>query len=370
MDITIACSDLKKGLQQVISVIPTKTTVPILSHILIEARGGQMTLSATDLEVSLQTTVAATVEEEGSVTILGRLWYDVVKEIPDIPLKIDVDENNRITMKSTRGQYTFFGEDSNDFPQLPTMDIKQEVTIDRETLKRYIEKTIFSVSVDELRASLTGVLFQVQENEFRTVATDGHRLVRIIDTGFRTPQAAEDVIVPLKALNLLLKNLDSGRDVKISFASNYIAFDLEDASISASLIDAKYPDYDKVIPKENSNKLLIKRDEFISALRTVSVLANKITQQIKIKLEPSKITIASQDMDRGEGIETIDAEYSGEPIEIGFNSSYVLDILQHIDTEEVSFHFGESTGAALAFPSAQKEKEDILMLVMPIKLRD
>ncbi|MFC1557349.1 DNA polymerase III subunit beta, partial [candidate division KSB1 bacterium] len=222
----------------------------------------------------------------------------------------------------------------------------------------------------ELRAALMGVLFQVRKNELCAVATDGHRLVRIINKDFSGPDGVDDVIVPLKALNLLLKNLDEEGDIKISFAHNYITFDLDDAAINATLIDAKYPEYEKVIPVDNEKKLVIKREEFISALRTISVLANRITQQIKIQLKPNGITLVSQDMDRGEGEETVGAEYTGEEMEIGFNSNYLLDILRHIDTDEVVFRFGSPTSASLAFPNDQEENEDILMLVMPIKLRD
>jgi len=370
MDISVACSDLKKGLQQVINVIPSKTTVPILGHVLFEVQGGHLTLSATDLEISLKTSLPATVNNEGSITIPGRLLYDVVRELPDIPLTMSVEDGNRIILKSSRGRYTFFGEDAKDFPQLPTIDVKHEISFKKELLKRHIEKTIFAVSVDELRAALMGVLFQVSENEFRSVSTDGHRLVQIANTEFSTDAHVDDVIVPLKALNLLMKNLDDEGDIKISFAHSYVSFDLENASINATLIDAKYPDYEKVIPADNQNKLVVNRNEFMTALRTISVLANKITQQIKINLESKSITMVSQDMDRGEGEETISGDFSGSPMEIGFNSAYLLDILRNIDTDEVVFKFGSSTNAALAFPSEQSENENILMLVMPIKLRD
>ncbi len=370
MNISVACSDLKRGLQQVINVIPSKTTVPILGHVLMEAVGDRLKLSATDLEISLKTSVPATVNGEGTVTISGRLLFEIVRELPDIPLTMTVEEGNRILLKSSRGKYTFFGEDSKDFPQLPLIDVKHEITFKKETLKRHIEKTVFAVSIDELRAALMGVLFQVRETEFRTVSTDGHRLVRLTNKEFKYDKDIEDVIIPIKALNLLLKNLDGEGEIKISFANSYVAFDLEEASINATLIDARYPEYEKVIPADNENELIIKRDDFISGLRTISVLANKITQQIKINIEPSKITLISQDMDRGEGEETIDAEFKGSPMEVGYNSGYMLDVLRHVDTEDVIFKFGTPTSATLAFPAAQAEAEDMLMLVMPIKLRD
>ncbi|MFC1477645.1 DNA polymerase III subunit beta [candidate division KSB1 bacterium] len=370
MDISVACSDLKKGLQQVINVIPSKTTVPVLGHVLFEATSNQLMLSATDLEVSLKTSLTVTVNREGSVTIPGRLLFDVVRELPDVPLDITVEEGNRIQVKSPRGKYTFFGEDAKDFPQLPTIDVKHEITFKKDVLKRHIEKTIFAVSMDELRTALMGVLFQVKANEFMSVSTDGHRLIRIVNKDFSAPEGIEDVIVPLKALNLLLKNIDDEGELKISFANNYIAFDLDNAAINATLIDAKYPDYEKVIPTDNENKLVVKREEFTSALRTISVLANKITQQIRLSIEPGKMTLVSQDMDRGEGEEKLDVDYAGSAIEVGFNSGYLIDILRHIDTDDVEFVFGGSTSAALAFPVEQRENEDILMLVMPIKLRD
>ncbi|KPK95603.1 hypothetical protein AMJ80_04650 [bacterium SM23_31] len=370
MKFSIPCSELKTGLQKVISVIPTKTTLPILGHILFEARNGQLTLTTTDLEVTLKTQVQATIESEGSVTIPGRLIFDVVRELPDIPLNIVKDENNRIVLTFSKNKYSFFGEDANNYPKLPAIDVKYEITFDKKKLKRYVEKTVFATSTDELRPALMGVLFQVGENDYKAVSTDGHRLVKIIDKSFKAQSPIEDVIVPVKALNLLLKNIEGDEDIKISFAANYIVFDLESASISATLIEGKYPDYDKVIPINEHKKLIIDREKFISSLRTISVLANKITQQIKINLEPDKIIITSEDMDLGEGIEIIEAEYTGEQMEIGFNSNYLLDILTHLDSENVIFTFNTSVSATLVFPITQEENEDILMLVMPIKLKD
>jgi len=370
MKFSIPCSELKTGLQQVINVIPSKTTLPILSHILFEAKSGQLTLSATDLEVSLKTRIQATVESEGSVTISGHLLFDVIRELPDIPLNIIKEENNRIILTFAKNKYTFFGEDAKDYPQLPAIDVKYEIAFDKKKLQRYIEKTIFATSTDELRPALMGVLFQVGKNDYRAISTDGHRLVKIVDKSFTAQNTIDDVIVPVKALNLLLKNIEGDGDIKISFATNYIVFDLENTSISATLIEGKYPDYDKVIPLNEEKKLIVNREKFILSLRTVSVLANKITQQIKVNLEPDKITITSEDMDRGEGIEIVEAEYTGEPMEIGFNSNYLLDVLKHLDTEDIIFTFNTSVSAALVFPITQEKDEDILMLVMPIKLKD
>jgi DNA polymerase-3 subunit beta len=370
MNVTVGCGDLKVGLQHVINVIPSKTTLPILNHILFEAGSGQLTLSATDLEVSLKTKVNAQIEKEGNVTIPGRLLYDVVREIPDVPLSIKSDENNRINLKYSRGQYTFFGEDSREFPQRPAIDVKHEIEVEKKRFSRHIEKTIFAVSNDELRAALMGVLLQVRENEYRMISTDGHRLVRVINKSFETEEKINDIIIPVKALNLLQKNLNSSGNVKISFGSNHVIFDLEEASISVSLIEGKYPEYEKVIPVNEEKILNTNREQMITALRTVSVVANKITQQVKISIDKDKITVKSEDMDRGEGIETIEAEYTGEPLDIGFNSAYVLDVLRHIDTENVQLKFDSAVSASLVFPMEQEKDEDVLMLVMPIKLRE
>ncbi len=370
MNITVGCGELKSGLQHVINVIPSKTTLPILNHVLIEASGGRLTLSATDLEVSLRTHVDVTIEEEGSTTIQGRLLYDVVREIPDVPISLKTDDNKRIIMSYSRGRYTFFGENPKEFPQRPAIDVEHEIVIEKKKFSRNLDKTIFAVSNDELRAALMGVLLQIRENEYRAVATDGHRLVRIIDKGFITDEAIDDVIVPVKALNLLQKNLEGDGNIKISFGSNHVVFDLDKASISASLIEGKYPDYEKVIPVNDNKKLIINREQLITALRTISVVANKITQQIKIYIEQDKVTVTSRDMDRGEGIETIEAEYTGDPLDIGFNSAYLLDVLRHIDTENVIIRLDTAVSATLVFPMKQEKDEDLLMLVMPIKLRE
>lgn len=370
MKFTISCSDLKAGMQQVINVIPSKTTLPILNHVLIEAKDGRLTFSATDLEISLNTSVNATVEEDGAITIPGKLLYDVIREIPDIPINITTDDSNRILFKYSRGEYTFYGEDAKDFPKLPAIDVKNEVTFAKSKFKRLIDKTSFAVSNDELRAALMGVLFQIREDKCIAVSTDGHRLARIIDTGFTATTAADDMIVPVKALHLISKNLEGEGDLKISFAENHIVIITDSVTISVTLIDGKYPDYEKVIPANDTKKMVLNRAELVSSLRTVSVLANKITQQVKLQISSNKVVITSQDMDRGEGHETIECDYNGEDMEIGFNSAYIVDVLKHIDTENVEFKLDTSTSATLIFPEKQNENEDLLTLVMPIKLRD
>jgi len=370
MKFSIPCVELKRCLQHITGVIPSKTTLPALNQILLQAKNGTLTITATDLEISIKITVQASVETEGSITITGRLLYDFVREIPDAPLQFSVEDKS-IHIQYPRGKYTFFGQDPLEYPQLPEIEKKQSLTINKRALFRHLDKVIFAVAVEELRPALTGVLFQIRQKEYRLVSTDGHRLVKIINTNFSAPEDIPDVIIPVKALNLLLKVFGDGEgEINLSFAQRYVLFESENAAISATLIEGKFPEYERVIPTNEHKQLIINREQFNSSLRAASVVAHHINQQIKLSIQSDKVNIFAQDMDLGEGVETVEAEYTGDPIEIGFSASYLLAILNHIDTEHVKLRFDTPVSAALVFPMVQREGEDILMLVMPIKLAE
>jgi DNA polymerase-3 subunit beta len=368
MKFTISCGELKHCLQHIISVIPSKTTLPSLNQILLQAKNGVLTITATDLEISIKTVIPTTIETEGSITITGRLLYDFVREIPDTPIQFSV-EGKSIYIQYPRGKYTFFGQDPLEYPQLPEIDKKQSISINKQSLLRHIEKVIFAVALEELRPALTGVLFQIRQNQYRLISTDGHRLVRVINNKFSSSEDVPDIIIPIKALTLLPKICGDGdEDIKMSFAQRYVLFESQNAALSVTLIEGKFPDYERVIPANEHKQLIINREQFSSSLRAASVVAHHINQQVKLSLQPDKITIFAQDMDLGEGIETVEAEYTGDPLEIGFSAVYLLAVLNHIDTEHVRLRFDTPVSATLVFPMTQNEGEDILMLIMPIKL--
>ncbi|MFC1725676.1 DNA polymerase III subunit beta [candidate division KSB1 bacterium] len=371
MKFSSSVNELKSGLQQVIGVIPTKSISPILGHILFKSENGTLSLMGSDLEVSLKTTVDAKIYEDGSVAIPGKMIFDIVKQLPEMDLEVEADENNKIRIKGSTGEYHLSGNSEEDFPVFPDVEPLGNAKFDKNQLEKMITNTIFSTSTDDLRVTLTGILFQIKADEFRAVATDGHRLVRIIDKSFTSDKDLNDIIIPKKALNLLLRNLEGVRKIEFVLGESYIVFKLKNSTIVSRQLEGKFPNYEGVIPKDNDKKLKINKDMLISSIGRISLFSNKITQQIKLALTNEDLKLSAQNIEIGsDAEEKLEGDYSGDAMNIGFNYTYIWDALKHLETENVVLEFGTSVSATLIFPSEQKENEDILMLVMPIKLAD
>jgi len=372
MKFSVNNNDLKDVLLNVISVVPAKTTFPIIGNILLNAKDGKLYISATDLEVTVETFIAIDIEEEGGVALPARIVGDIVKQLPDTKLNIMVDENKRANIRTESGEYIIAGENESEFPELPKVEIKHEVEIKGKLFERMVKNSIFAVSSGEVRSSLMGVYIQLLKGELRTVATDGHRLVKIVNKSVGINKDIGGFITSPKALNQFLKNKsDDDETVKISVSENYLVFSFNNYVIYSRLIEGTYPEYENVIPKDNNNILVVEKGLIESSVKRISIFANKVTQQIKLKLMKTSIEIASEDVDYGkEGKELIPAEYKGEDMIIGYNYGYLLDVLEHIDTEKIIFNFGNPTSAGLVYPIKQEKDEDILILVMPIKLTE
>ena len=371
MKFFVNSNDLRNVLLSVINVVPAKTTLPILGNVLFSLKDNKLHLSATDLEVTIKTFAKVKTEKEGGVALPGKIIGDIIRQLPDVPLDITVDENYRANIKTEIGEYVIAGESESEFPSIPKADIKYEVNVEGDILERIINKTLFAVSMDGIKSSIMGVYLQFLKNELRAVSTDGHRLVRVINKNVKIKENVGGCITSSKALTQFLKNRTEGGTVRLSISDNYLIFNFNDFVVYSRLIEGMYPDYEKVIPKDNKNRLTVDRNMMESSVKRISVFANKVTQQIKLKLSENSVEISSEDVDYGkEGREKITADYNGEEMTIGYNAGYILDILGHTDTEKVVFDFGSSTSAGLAYPAEQRENEDILMLVMPIKLID
>ena len=371
MKFFVKSSNLKDVLLSVLNVVPAKTTLPILGNILFTAKEDKLYLSATDLEVTIKTFIPVKIEKEGGIALPAKIVGEIIRQLPDTELEISVDENNRSKISFDLGRYVIAGENESEFPEIPKVDIKYEIEINSNLFERMIRKTIFAVSSGEVRSSLIGVYLQLLKNELRAVSTDGHRLVKIENKSVKIDEDIGGFITSSKSLYQFLKNKTEEGNIKISVSDNYLVFKFDNYTVYSRLIEGTFPDYDKVIPKNNNNKLIVEKDLIESSIRRVSIFANKVTQQIKLKLTEKAVEISSEDVDYGkEGVETIPAEYDGEEMTIGYNSGYILDILEHIDTEKVILNFDTPTSAGLVFPTEQNENESILMLVMPIKLSD
>ena len=237
-------------------------------------------------------------------------------------------------------------------------------------LRRIIHRTVFAVSTDELRPAMMGVLLQPKEKELRAVSTDGHRLVRF---SYKVPKNSglkRDIIIPAKALNIVNKSVDGGA-VKMSMSDTHVKFDFDSTTLVSRLIDETYPNYESVIPAENDKALTVNREHMMNAIRRVALYASATTHQIKLSARKDELTVSAQDLDfGGEATERVDADYNSDVLDIGFNSTYLVDSLSHLDAERVTFLFSAPTRAGIVSPSGDKTDEDVLMLVMPVRLNN
>jgi DNA polymerase-3 subunit beta len=280
-----------------------------------------------------------------------------------------IDEGtHRIKISTDTGEYTLVGESAKEFPQVPPVQGGGDLTFPVDLLRRIIHRTTFAVSGDELRPAMMGVLFQAVDGQMRVVATDGHRLVRVIQKGVETSGLARDVIVPAKALATLGRSVE-GETVSCAIGTTHVRFSFGSSVLVSRLIDESYPNYESVIPTDNTKTLQVRREDLMASIRRVALYASATTHQVRLQASDTGLEVSAQDADfGGEARETVACEYTGEAIEIGFNSVYVIDLLSHLDADDVAFRFSTPTRAAVVAPVNQTESEDVLMLVMPVRL--
>ncbi len=372
MKFTFTQSSMLKGIQQVMGAVSAKVPMPSLSNLHLKLKDNELRLTATDLDTTIASYIKIIeADGEGSLLVQAHRFNDIIRELPNITLSLSVDDHSSITLSGDGiGEYTLPGGDPDDFPELPPVEAKNSLDINSSILKRLVSKTIFAVSHDDMRPVLTGLLIQVMPDELRMAATDGHRLSRIIRTDVSYQEEPLDVIIPMKSLNLLLKNLDDDETPNIGVSDTRASFKAEGHHLITRLIDGSYPKYEGVIPEENHGKLIVSVAELMSAVKRVQIFSSKISRQVKVSIEGSTMKLESEDQDTGgRASETLSVDYNGEPITIAYNANYLMDVLKHIDTEDVLFELGTSNDAAIVRPTVQQENEDFLMLLMPIRLR-
>jgi DNA polymerase III subunit beta len=369
MKFTVESNELQKALMKISGVVPSKSTLPILENILFSLSNNSLQLIATDLEISMSALLEVRGSEDGSIAVPAKRVMDTLRALPEAQLVFHADTTtNKIRMITENGEYNLIGEKSQDYPAVPEFKGEREITFDSSLVGSMISKTAFSVSTDELRPAMTGLLLQLKDGELCAVATDGHRLVRVIYTNIKQAKTHKDIIVPAKALVLVSKALEGGSNT-LSFNLTHIKFSFKNFTLTSRLIEENYPNYESVIPLENDKKLTVDRNTLLSSVKRVSLYSSNTTHQIRFTLKKNELKILAEDVDfGGEARERIVCQYAAEDMEIGFNSTYLVDILSHIDSEEIVFSFSSSVKAAIIKPTTIKENEDVLMLVMPMRL--
>ncbi len=368
MQFTVGQHSFLQALSKVSSVVPQRSTIPALNNVLFNLSGSELTMSATDLEISLSTKITVKGSEDGRAIILARKLYEIVRELPDIDVNVSVNEERRVEISCDRGSYQLSGDDVEDFPMLPSVEEGTEVSMAPEKMRRMIGKALIAVSRDELQPALTGILLELRTDECRCVATDGYRLVKIIDTSFKLEGEGQSFIVPHKAMSLLQKLLEEGGELRLRFDPNHLVFRLDESELITRLIEGKYPRYEAAIPTGNTNILHVDLEALRASVRRASIFADSLSRQVRFKLSENTMEIAAEDMEvGGSALETLEVEYTGEELQVGYNSAYVLDALKQLDTDEAIFEVGTAGTPGILKPTEQMPDEDFMMLIMPIR---
>ena len=369
MKFSIQRDEIYEALQKVANVIPQRSTISMTQNIMLIAEGDQLELMATDLEITIVSSVRAEMEVEGRIALPGRLLHDIIRELPNVRLTFESDEKFRLKLQSSFGEYKIGGENPAEFPRRPHLEEVKEFVLPNEQLRRLIDKTIFATSGDELRPALTGVFFEIGEHQIRAVATDGHRLGMLTYADDALPQEQMGAIISTRALNFVLRNLEAQGLTAFAIGHRHTLFQMENTRLFARMIEENYVDYHRVIPKETNFSMSINTEEFLSSVKRVSLFSNPITAKIVLDIHPNHVRIQAEDMDfGGEATEEIPCDFSGENLSIGFNSRYLQNVLRHVDSQEALFQLIRTDAAVLVEPMEMSENETQLMLLMPIRL--
>lgn len=370
MNFVVSSSILLKHLQNISGVLATNSTLAILDNFLFKIEKDQLVVVASDLETTMQSTLSIESNEDGRICVPARILLDVLKNLPEQPLTFSINaENFGIEIAYSNGKSKMVGYDADEFPKLPEIENSDKLVISGEIMAEAINKTLFATGNDDLRPVMSGVFCQLSEEDLTFVATDAHKLVRYRRTDANATGSSA-FILPKKALILLKNNLKGDEEVQVSFNESNAVFSFNDSMLFCRLIDGKYPNYEAVIPKENPNVLTVDRQSFLGSIKRVSIFSNKTTHQVKLKISGSELAISAEDLDfSNEANERLTCSYDGEDMEIGFNSKFLMEMLNNLDATEVQIKMSQPNRAGLLVPAAnENESEDILMLVMPVMI--
>ena len=368
MEFIVSSSTLSQQLSAISGVIVRNPVVPILENFLFEIGDNKLVVTASDLQISMSTTLTIVTKEKVNIAIPARILMETLKSLPEQPLTFSINKDSYgISVKSDNGHYKLAGENPNDFPHIGEVTDGVHLNIDTEVLKRAINQTIFATSNDELRPAMGGVYIDFSNALATFVATDGHRLVRYTRSDI-SAATQNPFIVSRKALTLLNTLLSSKlKQTAISFDSSKLFLNCGNISMIARLIDERYPDYENVIPTDYTSKLIVNRPVLLNSLKRTAIYANKTTNQVKLQITSNKLCVCSEDFDfSNEASEEIACTYNEESIEIGFNAKIFIEMLGSSYAEEIEIRLIDAYKAVLIVPTAQEKHEDLLMLIMPI----
>jgi DNA polymerase-3 subunit beta len=370
MEFTVSRADLVRELNLSQGVVEKKTTIPILSNVLVEADGDRIDLTATDLELGIRCSCAARVKKAGAGTIPARRLLDYVRLLPDGDVQVKIAENHWANLTCGRSKTRIAGMSRESFPELPQMP-EPLAEIPMGVLGALIGKTVFSISSEESRFTLNGALLVLRKGAMVMVATDGHRLA-MIETSEDLPgvEGAYRALLPRKAmleLQKLASDSNAAATVKFSGDENHLFFKIGDRLLLSRKLTGNFPDYERVLPKDQPHSVVLNREEFRSSIERVSQFSDERSRAIRVRVSPGEVKIHSSVSDTGESEESIPVEYSGPAVEIGFNAQYLLDFMKAVSNEQVAFHFKDPHSAGEMRPAGDKA-DNYRYVIMPMRI--
>lgn len=370
MKFIASSAGLLKQLGALNGVIPNNPIMPILENFLFKVQDGKLVITASDMQISMTAEMNVDNDEDGKVAIPAKMLIETLRNLPEQPVTFVLNtETYTIEIISDKGRYRLAGENADDFPEAPEIKAAEAIELSSEVVSSAIAYTLFAVSNDEMRPAMNGVFVKVDAKGATFVATDSHRLVRYRRSDVAAGVEAS-VIIPKKALSLLKNALPSDNTpLKMQFNKQNAYFTFGNVKLSCRLIDERYPDYENVIPLNNTNELKVNRTEFISSLKRISIYANKSTNLVKFKMAANSLLVSAEDLDfSNEASENLYAEYAGNDMEIGFQARMFMEMLSNLHSPEILVKMSEPNRATLLQATDAYEQEDVLMLVMPVSL--
>lgn len=370
MKFTITREKLHEGLGAVAASVPSKTTLPVLANILVEASKDGLKLSGTDLDISVSTTIPASVDQEGATTLPARKLVEIVKELPNAAIRMTSSGEQRASIECGKSKFKLLGLSRDEFPAFPSVKFEGGWKVAAKDLQKLIGHVAFAASTEESRPILNGVLWELRADRMRMVATNGHRLARMDVPTSGQGGGQADLIIPPKALDQIRRLFGGDEEIEIGKSDNHLGFRSTTTQIYTRLIEGPYPNYEQVIPRENDKSLTADKSALAAALRRMSIVASDQTHRIRMAFTNGACKMSVQTPDLGEAQEELAVAYEGDSLEIGFNAAYMLEILKYMPTDEVRMTFKAPERAATCEPVGWDDPASFMTLVMPLRLVD
>ncbi|NCC50927.1 MAG: DNA polymerase III subunit beta [Spartobacteria bacterium] len=363
MKLKVDKTAMMEGLTKVLSIINPRTTLPVLSNVLLEAKDNKLWLSATDLEVSVQTTVDAEIDTEGDTTLPAKRISSIFRELPSQEVEIDVDEHNSAAIQCGFSFFKVVGISGEDFPPLPRFEGSRNYTLEQGVFKEMLQKTSYASSADETRPILNGVLLSFKGEKLVVVATDGRRLA-LVEQEVEFPADAEgDLVLPSKTVSELLKTLHDEGQIKIHASENQVAFEFGDMLIVSKLIEGTYPNFRQVIPSQCEERIAVEREGLLNAVKRVSLMANDQTSTVKLGFGKNRLQISTETPDVGEARESLPIKYEGKEIAVSFNPEFMMAPLRFLESDEIYVELTDDLS-----PGVIKSNVPFLYVLMPMRV--